>query len=177
MNIPNLYIVLGTLLIAFGGLMATHGWNARSEMYKKNSMLKAVAAEYLIYETIILDPKIAETDEEKLSKFTVFPRFHTTALESAISSGLFLGEDDKELFTRAVNLHEILHEFNKRLALTEDTMKNDKTSIVEYRKKLRDGATRKSVINKLAKYGDLLENTYGANFKEKYFVTLEEDAT
>ena len=177
MNIPNWYIICGTVLITIGGLVATHGWNARSDMLRKASILKAASAEYLTYEAIILDSKFVETNEELLSQFTVFPRFHTIALESAISSGLFLDKNDREVFTRAVNLHELLHEFNKRLTITEDTIKNDKTSILKFRIRLRDGATRNSIISKLTQYGALLETKYGINFKEEYFVTLEEDAT
>ena len=69
MNLPNFYIAFGTLIIAFGGLLATHGWNARSNFVIRDSPIKAVSNEYLIYEAIILDQKIAEKNEEALSKF------------------------------------------------------------------------------------------------------------
>ena len=52
MVLPNFYIILGTLLIAVGGLVATHGWNTRSDVIKKNAMLRSIAAEYLVYEAV-----------------------------------------------------------------------------------------------------------------------------
>lgn len=174
---PNFYILIGTLLIAFGGLVATHGWNARSDMIKKNGMLKAIAAEYLVYEAVILDQKFTEKNEVELTKFVVYPRFQTIVLESAISSGLFLEKEDKEFYTRAVNLYEILHEFNKRISISEGTMLANANSIKPTRIKMRDGKTRKSALIKLSKFGDLLEKEYEINFKEPYFVALEEDAT
>jgi len=177
MVLPNFYIILGTLLIAVGGLVATHGWNARTDVIKKNAMLRSIAAEYLVYEAVILDKKITEKNEEELSKFVVYPRFQTIALESAISSGLFLEKEDKEFYTRAVNLHELLHEFNKRLTFTENEMRANPASIKTMRIKVGDGQTRKSVLVKLEKFGDLIENKYQINFKEKYFIDLEEDAT
>lgn len=176
MTLPNVYIVLGTLLIAGGGLLATYGWNSRSDMDKRNAIIKAVANEYLIYEAVILDKKIAETNEEELSKFVVYPRFHTTALESIVSSGLFM-EDDKELYTRAVNLHELLHELNTHFEFIENEMRACERSIKEIRTIVRDGKTRKSVMLKIEKFGDLLERKYRVNFKENIFVPLDEDAT
>lgn len=146
MAFPNLYIILGTLLIAIGGLVATHGWNARSDMIKKNGMLKAVAAEYLVYEAVILDKKFTETNEEDLVKFVVYPRFQTIVLESAISSGLFLEKEDKEFYTRAVNLHEILHELNKRISISEGAMLANANLIKATRVKMRDGKSRKSAL-------------------------------
>ena len=175
MALPNFYIILGTCLIAIGGLVATHGWNARSDMIKKNGMLKAVAAEYLVYEAVILDTKFTETNKENLFKFVVYPRFQTIALESAISSGLFLEKEDKEFYTRAVNLHEIPHELNKRISISESSMLANNNSIMTTRIKMRDGNTRKSALVKLSKFGDLLEKKYGIDFKEPYFVKLEED--
>ena len=176
MTLPNVYIVLGALLITVGGLLATYGWNARSDLTKKNAILKAVAAEYLVYEAVILDKKITETNEEELSKFVVYPRFQTIALESVISSGLFL-EEDREFYTRVVGLHELLKELNTRFTFTEREMRSNAQSIKVMRVGVRDGKTRKSVLLKLEKFRDLLENKYGVNFKENIFIPLEEDTT
>ncbi len=175
MTLPNYYIILGTLFIAVGGLMATHGWNMRSDFIKKNSMIKAVAAEYLVYEAVIHDKKFTETDEKKLSKFVIYPRFQTTVLESVIASGLFSGKEDKELFTRAVNLHELIQEINKRLEITESNMMANAQSIKSWREKVRDGALRKSVLAKLVRFADLLANKYRVDFKDICFIPLEED--
>ena len=48
--------------------------------------------------------------------------------------------------------------------------------IREYRTKLRDGRTRKSIEKKLALLGKLLIEKYGVNSDHQFFVLLEEDA-
>lgn len=174
MNLPNIYIVCGTLLIAFGGLLATFGWSARSDLMIRNGLIKAVSSEYLIYETVILHQKIIETDQKALLKPVIYSKFHTLALEGLMSSGLFI-ENDKELYTRAVELHELLHELNSRFAFSEDFMRKNPQSVKMIRLKLRDGKTRKSVMIKLELFGRLLENKYGNDFTENVFVNLKED--
>jgi len=45
---PNTLIIAGTLLIAIGGIAATYGWNARTEVAQKKGLIRSVAAELLV---------------------------------------------------------------------------------------------------------------------------------
>ena len=177
MNMPTLWIIIGTVLFAGGGLLVTYGWNAKTEEGKKSAMVKSVAAEWLGNLNTIHNPMFTETDEEKLSQFVVFPRMNMTAIEGAISSGLFLKEEDRLLLTRVVNIHELLTQFNLRLNLTETEMKNKPHYITLIRTTLRDGATRTQLVSKLKIFGKLLMSDYGMKESDVFFVTLEEDAT
>lgn len=177
MNTPNLLIVTGLLVIAGGGYLATYGWNAKSQEAQKSGMVRGVAAELLMNVSVIRDPKFAETDEEELSKFVIFPRMQMTALEGSISSGLFLEEQDRLYLTRAVGLRELLNDFNLRLSFTEFQMAINTENIALHRTKLRDGAVRAQVMSKLQKLGQLLMSKYGVKESDRFFVTLKEDAT
>ena len=174
---PNILIALGALLIAVGGVMATHGWNARTEVAQREGLVRAVAAELLVNLEIVSDSKFTEKDQDKLEKFVVFPRMQTVALESAIASGLFLLESDRLLLTRLTGLRQILMDFNQRLSITETQMGNlTAEKIYVYRVKLRDGRTRKSIENKLALLGKLLIKKYDINPDGQFFVQLDEDS-
>jgi len=140
-------------------------------------MVKGVAAELLMNISVINDPKIAETDEKKLSQFVMFPRMQVAALEGAIASGLFLKEKDRLFLTRAANLHELLIGFNQRLSYTEDRITNNPERIKLFRTKLRDGAVRQQLASKLKKFGELLMSDYGVKESDRFFVPLEEEAT
>lgn len=174
---PNFLIVVGTLLIAVGGIIATYGWNAKTEAAQKAAIIRAVAAEYMINVAVINDQKFIETDEKKLCTFAMFPRVQSAALEGAVASGLFLEEKDRLFLTRAANLHELLLGFNQRLSYTEDQMTNRPGMTKLLRTKLRDGAFRQQLSLKLMKFGELLVSSYGIKQTDTFFVTLEEDAT
>ena len=174
---PNILILLGTLLIAIGAIVATYGWNARTEAAQRSGMIKAVAAEWMMNVQVLNDKSISEPDDAQLSKWVLFPRTRTIALEGAIASGLFLDERDREFFTRASHLHELLIGFNQRLSFTEDRMSNHPDQIVTIRKKLRDGVVRGQVTNNLKLFGELLISKYGISRDQRFFLELKDNAT
>lgn len=176
MNWPNFLVVLGTLMIAGGGFIATYGWNAKTEYAQRERLIKAITAELVINLSAIRDRKFAETDKSKLAEFVIFPRMKTVTLEGAIASGLFRREKDREFLTRVSRVHELLISFNQRLSFMEDRMVNDPTHISVYREKLREGATRKQVLIHLIAFAKLLKSEYGVRGDEELFVELKEDA-
>lgn len=93
-----LLITLGAILIALGGILGTYGWQRKSQDDQKTNLIRSVAAEMLLNMNILDDVAYTETNTTKLSKFVVFPRLKTTALEGAISSGLFLQRKRQALF-------------------------------------------------------------------------------
>ncbi len=177
MSLPTIQILLGTLLLAGGGLLATYGWNAKFEADRKSAMVRSVGAELLVNSAVVRDPMFTETDDKKLSLFVMFPRVSIAVLEGAISSGLFLKEDDRPFFTRAANLRELLTQFNVHLTFTETEMSFKPQHITAYRTKLRDGKTREQLTNKLKIFGKLLVSDYGIRESDVFFVPLEEEAT
>jgi hypothetical protein len=168
-------IAVGAVFASLGGLAATYGWNSWTGESHKASMVRAVAAEWLANVSVINDPKIAETDDALLSKFVMFPRLQTTALEGAVSSGLFLREADRLFLTRASNLIELARSFNRGLDFTEQWTASHPNDIKKFRFKLRNGATRHQVADKLARFGKLLMSDYGVRESNQFFVDLEED--
>jgi hypothetical protein len=172
--IANIQIVLGTLLVAIGGLGATYGWNSLTLELNKSSMIRSVAAEWLMNASIVNDSKFLEDDEQELSRFVVFPRLETASLEGAVSSGLFLSEADRTFFTQARGLLELSADFNRRLDFTEQRMGDHPTEIKRFRVKLRDGATRRQILCKLSKFGDLLMSDYEVRESDRFFVELDE---
>ena len=174
MTVPNLLIVLGTLLIAIGGIIATKGWHARIVATQRNDIIRAVAAETLMNISVFTDPAFTKRSEEELSKFIWFPRMQTVALGGAIASGLFVGEKDRVFWTRAANLHELLADFNQRLSFTGDRMSQKPSEIALFRKKLRDGQVRKNLGVKLQKFGEMLISDYGVKRDDRFFMQLDD---
>jgi len=174
MMVPNLLIVLGILFIAAGGIIATKGWNARTVATQRNGIIPSVAAETMINAKVFMDPVFTENNEEKLSKFTLFPRMQTAALEGAIASGLFVGDKDRTFLTRAATLNELLADFNQRLSFTEDRMSQNHSEITMLREKLRNGQVRKSLRVKIQKFGELLISDYGIKRDDTFFVRLDD---
>jgi len=174
MIIPNSMIILGTLLIAIGGIIATSGWNKRTVVHQRNGIIRSVAAELLMNVNIWKNSKFVETDNEKLKEYVVFPRMQTAVLAGALASGLFTEEKDRLFLTRAADLNERLLSFNERLSITENIMNESPNKIHEFRTKLRDGEVRKSVGVKLQKFGKLLLSNYGIKSDDKFFVELND---
>jgi hypothetical protein len=171
---PNLLIACGTLLIAIGGIIATNGWNARTSVAQRRSIIRAVAAESLMNMYVYKDKKFTEEIEDQLVKFTLFPRMQTSALEGAIASALFTGEKDRTFLTRASRLNERLSDFNQRLSFTEERMSQKSSDIALYRKKLRYGQVRKTLGVELQKFGQLLMTDYGIKRDDRFFVKLDD---
>ena len=173
MMIPNLMIFGGTLLIAIGGILATKGWHERSVIAHRNGMIRSLAAEWVVNAAVFFDPKFTDTNDANLAKYAVFPRMQTTAITGAIASGLFTGEKDRALLTHITNLSEVLADFNRRLVITEDTMTGNSKDIATWRKKLRDGQTRRSLRPQLAKFAELLISDYGITVDDSFFIKLD----
>lgn len=174
MMLANLLIALGTLLLAFGGVIATAGWNARGVAAERDGMIRAVAGETLVNSNIFRDPVFTDNDDEKLARFTLFPRMQTAALEGAIASGNFVGEKDRVFFTRAVDLKERLEDFNQRLSFSEARMADSPSEVLSLRKKLRDSAVRRDLGQRISKLGKLLMSEYEVRSDDTFFVEIED---
>jgi hypothetical protein len=170
--VANLQVVIGALLITGGGILATMGWNSRSTAMQRNGVIRAVSAELLMNIAIFKDVKFTERDESELAEYVIFPRMQTSALAGVIASGMFVENKDRVFLTRAMNLLEILQDFNKRLDVTENT--TNRNEILRLRKQLRDGKTRRNVAMKMKKFAELLISHYGIKEQDTFFVELDD---
>ncbi len=185
---PTFLILLGTVLIAVGGVVATYGWNLRSSLRtsrmleesrareletKRGAMVRTAMAELLMNVKVISNPIFHEEDESKLSEFVVLPRFHTEALAAMMASGLFLEERDRALFTRVADLLSKLHDCNRRMATSEQCMQfSPKEKIAEVRRQIREGRVLRDRRAELVAFGRLLMTQYGIAESDEFFVDI-----
>lgn len=126
-NYPLIPIVFGTLFLAGGGLLATWGWNAWSSaqirstlqeteqariLQQRTAMLQTLGAEYRANSSVLQHSAYSQPTTDRGS-LVIFPPFHADALRAAISSGLFAGPADRELFWAIVNLQQAIEAFHK----------------------------------------------------------------
>ena len=64
MNSPNALIILGTLPIAIGEIIATAGWNARTDIFRRQGLIESVAAESFVNIKVVRSQSYAEEDPE-----------------------------------------------------------------------------------------------------------------
>lgn len=165
-----LMISVGAVLMAAGGVIGTKGWQERSAICRRNDLIRAIAAEMVTNFSVAFDIKYTDPNDVNLRQFTVLPRMQTTALGGAIAAGCFTGKKDRILFTHMSSLIEALNDFNARLAFSEVEMWRNPSDIATWRKKLRDGRTRKGLIQQLREFGELLISDYGIQADERFFV-------
>jgi len=183
MTNPSFLILFGSVLIGLGGLIATYGWDIRSSedtrraleqraasdlATRRLTILRTLAAELIINKAIIEDRKFTELDDGQLSRFVVFPRLQTTAIATAIASGLFAAPTDNQLFTALFQFQELASDFNTRLETTESVTLQDPTRTLEFRKTLRDGRMLAAVRTSLQNFGSVLVAN-GIDPNERFF--------
>lgn len=138
----TLAIVIGTIIATGGGVATTHAWNLRSTA-ETRAMLAEVDNQRLqsqrdrIARQVILDieyndgvlnePRFLETDPEKLKEYFVFVSLATESVNEIITSGLFLGPDERRVLTEARKLREwsrlyetMADQFNSSMARNAD---------------------------------------------------------
>jgi len=177
MIFANLMIVVGAVFIALGGILATRGWHERTTVAQRNRAIRSVAAEWMVNVSVLRDRKFSDPDDANLAQFVVFPRTQTAAMGGVIASGLFTGKKDRAFLTHVSSLNGALDDFNRRLAITEDTMRGNLRAILTLRKKLRDGSTRTDLLRRLGEFGQLLLNDYGIRAGDEFFISLDQDTS
>lgn len=167
-------VFFGTLLVGAGGLVATHGWDLRGDVLRRADMLRAVAAETVMNLAIIADPRFTETDATKVRAFVIYPKLQLAALEGAIAGGLFVGEDDRLLLTRLMDVRQVAEDLNQRLVLWEaEMLRVSPDRRVAYRSEVKDSESLRNVRSALAGLGGLLKDSYGIRGDENFFVKIE----
>jgi hypothetical protein len=189
---PGWVISVASVLIAIGGAIATFGWNEISSKEtrlsldesrradtesKRRALTRAVAAEFLTNLVIINDKAYTETNEEELSKLAIYPRFQTTVLSAFLASGLFVGEEDRLLFTMITELHSRMTDANERLSMSMLKMSLEPKSLIPSgRKAINASVVRRDLQKRLRALGTLLLDKYGIDRNESFFVDLDSRA-
>ena len=162
------------IVIAFGALITTYGWNERTVTNKKNSLIRSVIQEWKINIEIITDQKFIEPNEEKLTAYTAYPRVQSSVLGGALSSGYFTDKSDPNFWTEGLGLLENITYFNNALRITENEMARNPKAISKIRLKVKDGALYKSFRDKLLLFGIIIVDEYGDMLKSKYAESWDE---
>jgi hypothetical protein len=123
-------------MIAIGGLVATYGWNLRSDQTQRDAIIKAIAT-----------PSV---------EFVMFPRFHHVALDGALGSGRFTSKGDRQLLARVTELREKLVSLNERLNFAEGRMSDRPEEIEVFRTKLSNGKTLNQTRELIRTFGSFL---------------------
>jgi hypothetical protein len=162
-------LLVGTLLVAGGGLLATHGWDSWADLQRRRDVIRAVAAETMLNLSIVTDPKFTEKDPNVLRQFVIYPRFQTAALDGAIASALFAGENDRKLLTHLMAVREQTIDFNQRLGFSESQMARLPNEIAAYRETIREGQVRSKTEGELKALGQVLIDRYGLSPGTTFF--------
>jgi len=177
----SFFLFIGLIFLVAGGFLSTFYWNKYFHQQefesRRETMIKVLAAEFLINKSTYEDSTYREPNDEKLKKFVVFPKFRTNVLQEAISSGLFILENDKVLFTEITHIHSMLLTLNDMINLTQfQIMYNSSPdSIKSVRMRIRDGATMSSVKLNLEIYRKLLLSTGVVNDSTSFYLENQKD--
>jgi len=170
------FFLFGIILLLIGGFLSTYYWNKHFREQENKSqratMIYVLTAELMTNMNIYEDGKFREPNDGNLSAYVVFPKFRVNVLQDAISSGLFISTNDKELFTIMSDVYDMLLSLNERIDITHFQMLSNSSpdSIRSWRIKLRDGNTMRSVAPKLNRLGDLLLLTGAVNEADSFYI-------
>lgn len=120
MQHPWIAIVLGTVLVAVGGLVATWGWNRTSELEQRSNLVIAAVREWqfndrMASEAVSLARRWNDRAEGENFSYQSFKAFRLNAF---ISSGFF-GEGEKPVFDAAREYETSIGDFNAGLRIAE----------------------------------------------------------
>jgi hypothetical protein len=168
MNGPVL-IVIGTLLFAVGGIVATYGWNVTSRSIQRETMVmqlaRALAAESVFNMNVLHDPVITLKGVTEVSVPVRYPRLRTLSLHAALSSGIFLNErPGDKMYGLLGNTIEHIEEMNRILSTREDVMQTQfvsKEEIAVSRKALAASPALQKITNEIFSFGNHVYETYG----------------
>jgi hypothetical protein len=166
-------------LILPGAFLSSYFWNDYFHKLNRNThrqeIIRLLASEIVVNYEIFRNNKFHDQDDDNMSTFVVYPRFQKTALESAIGSGLFFSDNEKELLTNIYHIYERISEINNRLGLTESQMISNPqpSNIALWRKRIRDGGMLASLKPLMTRMSKLLIDDYGIQEDDTFFIELE----
>ena len=153
-------VMFGTMLVAAGGLVATHGWNKHSSESDRIELVKTVIAEISANQEILRDSTFQDCEYQPGKATCIFPRLLDSALAGAIAKGSFPGAEGRKIVGQAIRLKQRLSMFNRKLEFAELLGSHDiKTTLRSY-PAIR-GPLRSGLQQELLTLRSLLETSYG----------------
>lgn len=167
MNGPML-ILIGTVLISLGGIIATYGWNLTARKTERKAKVskvtRALAAECIFNRDVLDDPIITLKGISDSGVRVKYPRLRTVSIHAAISSGMFLedraGDNMYGLLTTTL---EHLEEFNRILDRRETqmlTQRMTQNEIQALRSGLASTGALKQIREEVQRFGDHVYDKY-----------------
>ena len=133
-----------TALALLGSLLAVILDSRLAERERRRQMLRVLVHEMFMNLSVVKELRTFSRPE-KVMKVNLYPRFYTTSLTAAISSGQFVEARDDELWKLMHSWLQRASECNNALALTELQVSSDPARAENLNKKVSESAvTRKA---------------------------------
>nr|WP_298716403.1 hypothetical protein [uncultured Steroidobacter sp.] len=118
-----LFVAIGAALIAVGGAFTTFGWNKLNLRSQLEAIVSGVAREWEINDTLLhKEPLFVSNEPDVLGSFGLYPRFKSSAIDSALSSGLFnpSNADEREFLRALADYETTIADVNARLTVSDN---------------------------------------------------------
>lgn len=131
-------LILGPLLIGFGGLLTTLGWNEISNYSNRKTLITNAKRELEQNQKYLMDMKNSFEQISKLDKTYLLPTFHYNAIQAIQISPLFSKKDDNLLSATSSYLYNVNPVNNSVLKLnnifsgTEQSLQDKKNTYINF---------------------------------------------
>lgn len=163
-------VILGTFLVAIGGLFATHGWNKHSIELANAALRDALLVE-LDANWQILNDKIFTDDASEKGATVLFPRVLDVALSGVIAVGGLSASSGNDVLSQAIRLKQRIGMFNQRLEFAETAAMHDARTVAKSYPAIR-GSMRQQIISEMLVLCRLLDPTCRIGDQNTHSVNL-----
>jgi hypothetical protein len=168
-----LLVIVGAAVIGVGGVLTTLGWNKLSSRSQMMNLLMAIAHEWEINNTLLyMEPLFNSDDDAILMSRCLYPRFKRSAMNNALTSGLFHPSvDDAKRFLRTIADYEtVVADVNARLDVSDNlaTTSENVVKIGEHRRHLQTSRGFTDFKKQHQKLYELLKTNYPLALKDAF---------
>jgi hypothetical protein len=166
-------VMIGAMSIAVGGTLTTLGWKKLDSYSRQKAVISGVAREWEINDTLLhKDALFISTDATVLGSHLLYPRFKSSALDVAVSSGLFRPSQamERQALRVFADYETTIADINARLNVSDSfaLSTQDQTAIAAHRAKVKSSAGLAGFSKEHAKLKEFLERNYGWSLKERF---------
>jgi hypothetical protein len=163
----KLIVGFAAVLLIFGGIIGTKGWNDLSEAERGRALVAMLGEDLTTNYRILHEDNLATTDEEKLKSVTVYVRPQRDLIAAALGSLVLAGIEHRELRLGLRRLSLTLTQLDVLMGYTEERL--SAVSLIPpkpedwagWRRIIRDTPPRKLSIAEIEKLLDILRQPYG----------------
>ena len=175
--------IVGLIVIGIATLASTYFWNEitaaqqqaeeRAKLEKNRlAILQAVMTELVANRSRLATESFMESDPKKLEQITYYPRMQEFALSNAITCGLFIGDEDRRLFTAIYMVHDRLSVINSMVARMEGSPISTVVAVKQVREVLRE--LGKAACIEHDQLAEILR-AHGVSTTQKIFVPWQDE--